>query len=302
MRNWSCCTCCRRSMRCSANTSPPDSIRQQCVSCAFWLKRSAQVTHVAWKSMLASRTVIPRSRFSLPPLNLAPISLCWGPHTVPCSTASPTIAPSTACWRMRAVRCSRFATKKRNLIRFHWRATRFPSRHAEHQPCFAAKPGTLARVENENEDGLLPSHRHHSTQEREELRKKSLRGEPFELIGLGDGHGSALDHDPLVASKLVQQARYRLTRSARHVGDLLMRERHGEADFGLASRCGFAPVQQQPRQPSRSGPRECQPLGIVKHREVFARQRLRRMHAGYPVTSQKVDELLLANGLHLAGF
>jgi len=64
--------------------------------------------------------------------------------------------------------------------------------------------------------------------------QSQLRGEALELVGLDDGHARALDGDPLVPAKLVQQPGDRLARSPGHVGDLFMRQGHGEADFRLA--------------------------------------------------------------------
>ena len=39
----------------------------------------------------------------------------------------------------------------------------------------------------------------------------------------------------------------------------------------------------------------------MKHGEVFAGERLSRVHAGDPVPAQELDEFLLAHSLHLAG-
>ena len=65
-------------------------------------------------------------------------------------------------------------------------------------------------------------------------REGVLRRQPFQLVWLHDRQAGALDRDPLVAAELVQKPRHSFARGARHVGDLLMRERHGKADLRLA--------------------------------------------------------------------
>jgi hypothetical protein len=70
---------------------------------------------------------------------------------------------------------------------------------------------------------------------------------------------------------------------------------------GLPLAAAASPVQQQAGQPPRSRAGKRQPLGVVKDGQVFAGERLRRVHAGNAVAAQEVDKLLLAHRLHLAG-
>src|ERR1039458_8675950 len=132
-------------------------------------------------------------------------------------------------------------------------------------------------------------------------KRRILCRQPLELVGLDDGQAGALDGDPLIAAKLVQQPRHRLARGAGHIGDLFVGEGHGKADLRLAVGGSASPVQQQASEPPGRRAGERQALGIVKDSQVLAGERLRRVHAGDAVAAQEVNKLLLANRLHLAG-
>src|SRR6185437_4490571 len=95
----------------------------------------------------------------------------------------------------------------------------------------------LVEFANEINRGLqrfFPRHSYGSSQTEEDTRERSLRGETFELVGVRNRHAGALDYNPLVATKLIQQPRHGFTRSAGHVGDFFMSQRHGETNLGLA--------------------------------------------------------------------
>jgi hypothetical protein len=53
--------------------------------------------------------------------------------------------------------------------------------------------------------------------------RRGLGCETLELIGFDDRHARPSDHNPLIATELIQQAGYCFARRARHVGDFFVR-------------------------------------------------------------------------------